>query len=540
MALTGSHTDGSTGHVSDHNLIDAAIAGLRVDVDGLTAVVAATLEQFGAAGDGVTDDTAAFNAAVAWANSLNPGVVDAANVVGALIELGPKRYRIDGPVTAIRKSGVNVRGAGENATVLLLSNAGATFSIGDGTSDLVVGGGFSDMKLEYLAAPGASASVFHVEYASRLRFENLLLVNVGQLADLGASAVRFASSCEFVLIRGYVANVGRPMIDARYGAGVSLTNCRLFVGGVGAPTINRVSSMSTVAGTVVVRLGVGSWDTVHVTGCFFERFERGVSVAAGTSVIVSNIFVTATYFDYHAREAIYLNTSAASGGIYGVRVSNCWLASWDDAAVTLSGTGTVRGVTIEGGQIPSAGTHGINIGAAARDVKVSGVEIQGVNRTNVNASGVVVLGGSHIDVRGVTAGYDSTWAGFAWQAYAGVYVVADVDHFTVADCDMDGTAGGYTFEANAAGSTNRQAHHNRGNVGYDGYVALSTPATGATVTNTTPAAWDLHVYGGTVTVVTKNGTGITGMTSGHLRVGPGESFALTYSSAPTVTRFVQA
>jgi len=530
------------------NLTTGTVADARLPGSAQAATLSATyvrkdalfvnVMDYGAVGDGVADDTAAFSAAIDYANGRNVGVVDAANVIGTTIFVPVGRYEITSAVHPILKSGCDIRGAGNNGSVLLLSYNGATFAFGNGTSDLVVGGSVSDLKIEYLAAPGSSAVVFHIENASRISFENILMVNVGVLADLGVSAARYASALDFSFIRGYVYNGGQPMIRANYGAGLSMTNCRAFVGGIATPTADRTSVMTTASGTDVVQVAVGGWDTVHMTGCFFERFDHGLYVSAASGVVINDIFISNTYFDYHHRQPIWLG--ALSGGfVGGVNIDNCWIASWDDVGIQLVGPGVVRGVSIANTRVVSAGTHGISVGSGVLEISIADCQIAGVNRTNVNAYGILLLAGSHVTIDNVLSGYDSTWAGLPWQAYKGIGIAADLDHVTITGCDAAGTAGGFDLGANSAGSVNRLVWGNRG-ANYAGYTALTLPASGATVTNTTPNVWDVSIYGGTVTGISKNGTGISGMTSGSLRIGPGETFGLTYSSAPSVTRFVQA
>lgn len=498
-----------------------------------------SVRAFGAKGDGVTDDTAAFSAAITYANTLNPSGTGAANVVGVTLVIPDGRYVINGPVQAILRPGVELVGASVDGAVLLLSYNGAAFTWGD-ASNIPIGGGISHVKVEYPANPGTSACLVNVYQASRLRFDDILLVNVGRVATLGASASLTASAITFSNVRGYVFNGGVPAFDLYYGAALYLDAVRIFVGGVNAPTPNRTSTMTTVAGSSVVNIGAGgSWDTVQIAGCFFERFDYGLQVAAPAGVIVNDIFISNTYFDYIATSVVNLQAqSSSSGGIFTVAISNTWLACWQDAAVKLNGPGPVRGVQITNCYIPSAGTHGILANAGATELLISNTKIDGTNRTNLNAMGIELNGSSHVTIANCIAGYDSTWAGFPWQAYNGLYVVAGTDNYTVIGNDFAGTAGGITVDTNATGSKARYVTKNRG-ANYAGNAAITLPASGSAWVNTTPFDVEVSLYGGTVTGIAKNGTTIAGMTAGTVRLAPGESLTVTYSVAPSTTLFAQ-
>lgn len=493
------------------------------------------VRDFGAEGDGTSDDTQAFSAAVDYANGLNPQGIDAADVKGVTIFMPDKRYRLAGAVRPVRRSGVNFAAASENGTTLLLEHNGATFTWGD-SANFPVGGGVANVKIEYLSTPGGRSVVFDLAHATRLRFSNLLLANVGQLARLG-SATLATSSIDFISIRGYTSNGGQPVIELLRGAGLFLTNCRTFVGGVVAPAVNRTSTMDSLRGTDLVDCA-GSWDTIHINGCFFERYFRGLSLTPRSGTVINNIHLANTYFDYHRDAPIYV--SAATGGIVaGLMIDNCWFASWEGDGISLNGPGVVRGVHVSNCAFPSAGTHSVKIGPGCRDIDISDCLMYGSNRIDVHAMGIAVLGGSHLRIHDNTIGYDSTWADFPWQPHNGVYVVANLDYYQVFDNNLSGAAGGLTEEAHSAGSKNRVVRDNIGTA-YSGNQALKLPASKSGWVNKQGTTSTVHIHGGTVTAIAKNGTTITGMTSGTLTIQPGESFAVTYSLAPSVTRFVHA
>lgn len=105
-----------------------------------------SVKEFGAKGDGETDDTAAFQAALA-------------QVKQGAIEVPPGRYRLTG-LLEITRSGVVLRGAGPDKTILffpqplndLKPNWGATTS-GQRTSNYSWSGGFITIRGRFDSAP---------------------------------------------------------------------------------------------------------------------------------------------------------------------------------------------------------------------------------------------------------------------------------------------------------------------------------------------------------------------------------------------------
>lgn len=493
---------------------------------------------FGAKGDGVTNDSPAFSAAIAFANSLNPESTGAAGVVGVTIAVPDGRYVLHDPIQPILRPGVSIVGSSDNGAVLLVTADGAVFTWGD-RENFPIGGGLSHLKVEYPSRPGTTACIVNVAHASRLRFDDLLIVNARAICSLGTAADEMASAIHVTNVRGYVNNAGGSAFTLLYGAGLFLSAVQLFVGGVEAPQIDRLSSMTTTPGTNAIQAGTaGTWDTVQVTGCFFERFFIGVQLLARPGVILSNLFIANTYFDYIRDSVISLNSeSEALGGVFNVVVGNSWLSSWEGSAVESRGPGQVRGVQVQNCYIASAGKHGIVAEAGTSELLLSNTRIDGANRFDIGAAAIKLDKCDRSIVSGCVAGHDSAWSGFGWQAESGLRVTADTDRYTVTGNDFAGASSAVVLEENTSGSSLRVFLHNRESARTAG-VEVPFPDSGERILNTTPRELEVHVHGGSVTEIVKNDVTIEGMKSGSIRLAPGDSFTLTYATAPTLTTFV--
>jgi hypothetical protein len=494
---------------------------------------AVCLSDFGL-GDGVTTDAAAFAAAIAWANSR--GGIDAVATPGATL-LIPEGHWAPGVLPPITVSGVEFIGASKSGTVINPPASGTMFTWGGGT-DIVVGGGLRNVKLEYLTTP-SSAVVAKLDKASRLTYSDLMLVNIGTLLSLGVSAGRYGSGVAVNGIDGYVCNVGVPLFDLRFGAGLYVSDARVFVGGVAAPT--HPASMTTVAGRSVFNGSVGFWDTVQTSNCLFERFDVGVTVVAGGGMVYQNIYLGNTIFDYCRRWSVYLE-SQAGGVVAGVRSDQTsWFVSWEEDGIALLGSGYHDNHAF-GGKVVIAGKAGVSYAlTGAKNVNFQALQVNSCNRLgSVNAAMLFAAGSQGFTVNACRGNVDTTAVGLPWRAPYGVQVGADADRYLITSCYFEGSTAGYNITANTAGSANRRVHNNAG-ASYAGFSALSMPASTVRVTNTTPFVWDLDFFGGTITGgYDKNVVGYPGaLQYVHMRLEPGESFACGYSVAPSVIRMIE-
>lgn len=169
----------------ESRLPDFSRAGYhRGDSEPPVVARGASVSDFGATGDGETDDTAAFAKALA-------------SVKKGAIEVPPGRYRITKPLV-IGKSGIVLRGAGTEKSILffptplndIVPNWGATTS-GSRTSNYSWSGGFVTIRGNFrsteitgITAPAKrGARVLSVASVSKLRVGQEIEIHQGDLPD---------------------------------------------------------------------------------------------------------------------------------------------------------------------------------------------------------------------------------------------------------------------------------------------------------------------------------------------------------------------
>lgn len=494
------------------------------------AVETLSVKDFGAVGDGVTDDTAAFNLAIAYANSR--GAIDFGNVTGTTITIPNGDYKI-GALTPITRSGCEFVGQSRNGTRLLLTSNVSTFTFGNGT-DIVVGGGVSNLKVEYLTTPGASSRVFVCDYAFRCTFKDILVVSIGVLVQLGTSSSRIAGGIRIANIDGSKANVACALFEVNFGAGLFITNTQVFIP---VPFPVHPASMTTVPGCNVFNCFTGFWDTIQCVNCIFERFHQGLSVVAGNTMVYQNMFFSNTIMDYFRSYCVYLQ-SDVGGVLAGVRFDNTsWFVSWESSAIEILGAGYNDNHNFSG-KVVIAGAAGVNYSLTnSRNITFANMQLNSCNRLGTAQGAMVFAANSGgFTVIGCKGNVDTAGIGLPWRAPYGVAVGANADRYVVNSNAFEGSAGGYSFSTNSTGSGYRSVRGNA-NANYNLASGFALPATGVPLTNTSPFVLDAYIYGGTVSSITRNGAGLTGMTSGLVSLDPGQTLTVGYSVAPSLSSF---
>jgi hypothetical protein len=124
-----------------------------------------SVKDFGAVGDGVTDDTAAIQAAVSYANSLG----------GAGVRIPAGTYKTSSAIELLPY--VQVIGSGSYATIIQGSGTHAVFSVSGTLSNVKNSGKLADLSIRGGSKTNASVRGINVEFSNRYIFENIEIFN---------------------------------------------------------------------------------------------------------------------------------------------------------------------------------------------------------------------------------------------------------------------------------------------------------------------------------------------------------------------------
>lgn len=283
-----------------------------------------SVTDFGAKGDGVTDDTAAIQAAIDFVRAKRlPESGVTIYSFGGTVELPSGTYRISSPINV--KRGVRLRGAGRRATTLLIDSS--TFP--------------ADSHAVSLGALDEN------EFAFNAKVEGIT-INCNHRADLiGVASTKAAEGAGLsdVLIRGTF----RPVRFYRFPGSttpetpteVLIQNCEFWLDGSGGPAApryavdlddcehgNKISFVSILdlnatagAGSAAIRVNGGPAEVDHLHA---ERIETAVLVdGTGGSCRVS---VKAVELFNGAAENVVKITANATSAFTSVIVENALIS----------------------------------------------------------------------------------------------------------------------------------------------------------------------------------------------------------------------
>lgn len=445
---------------------------------------------FGAIGDGVTDDTAAIQAAI---NSLSTGTVS----------LPVGTFKLTASITL--KPGVSIKGAGQFATTILVATAGITafslvFATGSGANHSL-----SDFSIYCVAA---NVQGFKFVHANRVVLRALSFYGCLINFEFDRGGLNTVSDC---------VSSGTPTLksgqaklwssdDAAYGCVFStVSNYRIENNGMGvqSPAVYMRRAVAIKFSNFVTNDGDGTGTCVLIENdCQGINFNGGVVVGYALGMVfqkgggvdkapISNT-INCVDFDQCTTNSV-LMTAGENNQVLGGTITSSFVAT-DKVAVSLNGAAVISNT-------------------------IANLFITGY--FSINGTGVLMNNCSGNKLFGVTVEGCSQGLAFG----AGV-TGAHVSTCDFSDSVTTPVAG--TF----SGATNRIVDCK----GFSAAAIIGTPAlpaSGVALTNTAGVPVRVFINGGSVSLIAINGVA-SGFTSGAmLLLQPGETLAVTYSTTPS-------
>lgn len=458
------------------------------------------VKDFGATGNGSTDDTAAEQAAIT-----------AACVSGGTVYWPPGTFKTS--ALTISCSNIALRGAGVSSTIITTaSTTGNLFSFTGANNQAI-----SDMQITYTGAPtaGAAVNVTNVNYFSMDRVRTLGAFT--SVYDSGG-AIHFYNELE---LDNTVATTGVAMIFTGFGNDE-------FLHGI---VINAPSGSQPSIGIEIINNG-GIWidaaDVIH----------SGVGLFIAPQLATDSVtwaFVSNSAFDTNSGYGIEIAPVNASSVVKGLTFTGSWSSSNSVNGVFITGAGSVDGVNFVGQRVYNNGQDGfvINTGGGSKtNISFNAGDVAGNSQSSSGTySGISIGAGvSGFAVRDTRSGQE---AGFGNTQKFNILVNAGAsNNYEITGNDVRGnvTTG---ISDNGTGSTKYVSK----NIGYNPFAstAITVGASPFTYTNNFGDTITVIIAGGTVSSVTMTGLAIVTATNTSIAIPQGQSIVVTYSSTPTMT-----
>lgn len=293
------------------------------------------VKDFGALGDGVTDDTAAIQAAITTAGNL---------ASGATVFFPDGKYLVSSTLN-ISKNNVMLEGFSRMSTQVIRKTAfGPMFNFTTGTSTMLYGCGLSNLNTSDNSANSASGVIVNVD--------NAQLFRISDVSIFGGTSGIVLKACISTEISHVIVSMQNPAGSPTGRYGIQITTTAI----VGAPQL---------WGSNIFLDTVNIYGGDNVSGTY-SNMDDGIRIEACDGVWMSNCYMGAAKIsDFHLA---HTNASAICVNIF---VVNSMMDICLGNGVLIDGTQSVQQVNIQA-IVSCAG-----LGAAAMD----GVRITGpVNR----------------------------------------------------------------------------------------------------------------------------------------------------------------
>lgn len=294
----------------------------------------------------------------------------------------------------------------------------------------------------------------------------------------------------------------------------------------------------------VVRIK-GHWDTAVITGGLLQHYAWLWRLEADG--VISFIWDENVCFDYGGKGRFYVSLNAG-GSLSNVRVNDGWHWCMNEDWIEIdgAGAGAINDLTVQDHCLGMTGGSFIDDYATSKitNLNVSNLRVVGVGRARRGAAYIVRQGSSGppaVRINKIVCENPVNTYGGGTN-----YLIADTGvrlnpsmRYSIGDCELYASGTHYDIPSNSSvGPRYRTITKNRKRDGslpeYIVAPANISPASGATNTNYTGLTQRTWISGGTVSDIKLNGVTIYAATGCYFDVAPGETWSVTFSSAPAV------
>jgi len=455
-----------------------------------------SVKDFGAVGDGVTDDTAAIQA------SLNSGA--------GTVLLNSGTYKIS---SLTIPAGVTLVGSGAYQSILQTNSA--TANVVSMTTSSVI------RELKVLTSVTKTA---------------------GFLVDVQGNGV-VIDNCEF---SGYYIAVNVGTASSTQPVGTLISDCEFRTPAVssGAGAIQFINFSNAQVRNCIITGAVGTQadfgikyrngDTAFLTDTNITLHGKALLIDSLASTNTYALTVNSCVFDSAGTITGGGTVSSAeiipAGGVYNTRFANCWFGlstAKMGCYMAPSGAGVIDGITFTGCEFTKNGDSGlIAVGTGVKNWIVTGGHAGGNTNNGVRAAG----GTSNFTITGMMCGNISARGA---NNYGITIDAAASNNYLIADNNVFGNTTAGILDLGTG--TNAQVYQNLGYNGLENVAGVTVGASPWSYTaGHTPES--IYILGGTVSAINIDGSTVQNTTGSTINLVPNEILAITYTVLPTVLR----
>jgi hypothetical protein len=462
-----------------------------------------SVKDFGATGNGTTDDTAAVQAAV-----------NAVGIAGGTVYFPAGNYLLS--AITVSQNGVYLKGSGRLGTTITPSSQTDNVFSFSGTECQ----GISDMYILYTTAPTTGIAIY-VNNVQDFTCQNIKIYGAFTGIYVLNGAIQYYQNIDIQ------ACIGSTGIGIVVNGGNDQYFSKVWIGN-DIPAAQPFACMQ-----VLKNLGL------FLSQCDMTGSEFGLLIApANSGDEVAFVFVDSCGFDTCSAHGIYIIPGNQGASVYSCHFVNCWSSSCTGHGVFLSGIGAVNGIRFVGHRSYNNGQLGYYCQPSSNGQVYNITFDTCVASGNSNSShgtypGFSFYGGmlnfSMMNCRsGPADGFPNT------QSLGALINAGACNFYSIIGNDLSGNMTGGLQDFGTGTSKNVSK-----NLGYNPLAgsAITVGASPFTYTNNTGDTVVVGIGGGTVSSIELNGFTVGVATNTNVSVPQGAALQVTYSSAPSMAAY---